>query len=139
MQTEDKILLTMDDFWTDELVEDYAKRKVISHISKNSGGKMLTIEEFKLSKMRTPLLTTVDGAEIFDENLKLFTLSIFRWTTSERLAKNATHTPRLLFSTLEARDEYILEHKPQFSLKQIKENIIDGKFHIGKLKQSVKK
>lgn len=65
------------------------------------------------------LFTTYDGIEITNPLQIVYTVNKERWNTSERLAKNATETHRLIFSTTEARDKYVLKHKPLLTTGEI--------------------
>lgn len=80
-----------------------------------------------LKKVKTPILTTTDLVDIYDEEQIVYLLNNYSWKTSERKAKNSLSTNMPIYSSKAARDEYILMNKPMFSLQEINNDYIGDK------------
>lgn len=78
-------------------------------------------------KITSPLFTTEDGVEIFDENHILYPIVVNAFSNASiaslKSIKSAgnLHNGKswLFFSSSEARDQYVLENKPLFSANEV--------------------
>lgn len=115
--------------WTDELVAEYGQffHNAFNNPVKNLGKCMLT--EFKLSKLRLPILITEDGVEIFNVEQVLWCVYIeegygyslyipFKWSGFRGAYENQKRFMKV-FSSIETAQEWIVNNKPCLSVNDV--------------------
>lgn len=81
----------------------------------------VNIERINIDALQKVVVTTTDGANVFNASSMLYILSPFNFKLYEDIAGNTHKYPSyLVFSSKEARFDYVVQHKPVITLAELK-------------------
>lgn len=110
--------------WDDELVEEYTSRNML-------GIARMTIEQFKESKQPKTVLTTTDGVDYYEGEIKeiygVHPLDGYNaagaWCIGEhsKFVSELRNNYKYFFHSKESAKEFILYNKPLLSLNEIEQ------------------
>ncbi len=111
--------------WTDELVVEFTSWSLKD--AHTMQGRYADIEQFKASKQRKPVFVTDNGVGIFNNDEYFFVDERYNVLSGYCSRFSGGRKDYKYFSTRELAEAYVSEHKPRFSLYDIKKAYPESK------------